>query len=118
MGMPFAAPARMRCEHCRSPIPEGAKSARFCCSGCESVHDLLRAGGLDRYYALAGNQVAPAVVSDTARSLTWLEPLLSALPAVREGELQTLELDVQGIHCAACVWLMNELFRRRPGRAS
>ena len=25
-----------------------------------------------------------------------------------------LTLDVQGIHCAACVWLIEELFKRRP----
>ncbi|MBL8914496.1 MAG: heavy metal translocating P-type ATPase metal-binding domain-containing protein [Archangium sp.] len=99
----------MRCEHCRSPIPPDAKNARFCCSGCETVHGLLREGGLDRFYALAGDDVSPAVVSDTERSLTWLEPLL---PTSREG-IVTLELDVQGIHCAACVWLMNEVFRRR-----
>lgn len=111
--MPFALRERMRCEHCRSPVPAGAKNARFCCAGCETVHGLLRDGGLDRYYSLAGNEVGPAVVAD-ARSLTWLEPLLPARGD--DGQLQTLELDVQGIHCSACVWLMSELYKREAKR--
>ena len=28
-----------------------------------------------------------------------------------------LEMDVQGVYCAACVWLFGELFRRQPGGA-
>jgi Cu2+-exporting ATPase len=30
----------------------------------------------------------------------------------------SLQLDVQGIHCAACVWLMNETYRRHQGAGS
>jgi Cu2+-exporting ATPase len=78
------------------------------------VHDLLHAEGLDRYYALAGDKVAPATVPETPRSHSWLEPLL-AQAAEQQGEVCSLQLDVQGIHCAACVWLMNETFKRKPG---
>lgn len=102
----------LRCEHCKSPIPAGAGSARFCCSGCEAVHNLLREGGLDRYYALAGSQVTPAAVPNGPRSHTWLEALLANQTPLQEGELASLELDVQGVHCAGCVWLMNETFKR------
>jgi len=49
-----------------------------------------------------------------ASSHAWLEPLLEA--AVQgDGTVCSLEVDAQGIHCAACVWLMNELFRRQAG---
>lgn len=102
-----------RCEHCRSPIPAGAESARFCCSGCETVHSLLKEGGLDRYYALAGQDVTPATTATGPRSHTWLDAMLATHVPPPAGELTSLELDVQGVHCAACVWLMNELFRRR-----
>jgi P-type Cu2+ transporter len=127
MGMPFAMPAAhmstaSACLHCGSPVPlnlSSAVSARFCCAGCESVYGLLQEQGLTRYYALAGGQGAPALeASPNARSHAWLEPLLAR--AEEEGAaagLCALELDVQGIHCAACVWLMNELFRRQGGGA-
>lgn len=102
---------RERCEHCDSVIPPDAESARFCCHGCEAVHDLLHAEGLDRYYALAGDQVSPVSIPSADRSHTWLEPLLQQTT----GEVCSLQVDVQGIHCAACVWLMNETWKRQPG---
>lgn len=109
-------PQAARCEHCRSPIPSSAGSARFCCHGCEAVHGLLLEQGLGKYYELAGRQVSPAVVSE-ARSHSWLEALLGQAESQTTGELCSLTLDVQGLHCAACVWLMNETFRRREGAA-
>ena len=111
------APATARsglCEHCSSPILEDAGSARFCCRGCEAVHNLLHAQGLDRYYSLAGDQVGPVTVPDSPRSHSWLEPLLAQSVAT-PGDVCSLQLDVQGIHCAACVWLMNETYRRHEG---
>lgn len=108
-----------RCRHCRNPVPAGAATAPFCCRGCEAVHGLLLARGFERYYDLAGDAVGappPASDGDGAPSHGWLEPLLEAAP--RAGEFTTLELDVQGVHCAACVWLMQETFRRRDGAGS
>lgn len=104
-----------RCRHCRNPIPAGAATAPFCCRGCEAVHALLFERGFGRYYELQGGAVgAPPPPPETARPTHgWLEPLLER--AARSGDYATLELDVQGIHCAACVWLMQETFRRRPG---
>lgn len=103
----------MLCRHCASPIPESAATRPFCCAGCEAVYSLLEQEGLQRFYALAGDSLAPATQAANARSLAWLEPLLEQ--AAAQTELVKLALDVQGIQCAACVWLMNELFRRSRG---
>jgi P-type Cu2+ transporter len=78
------------------------------------VYGLLVDQGLDRYYDLAGTEVAPAPAPPTERSQSWLEPLLQAAEA-QAGDLCSLAMDVQGIHCAACVWLMNETYRRKAG---
>ena len=104
------------CLHCGSPIPADSALEKFCCTGCEAVYGLIVDQGLTRYYQLAGSSTTPAVEARTDRSLTWLEPLVAAAEA-RQGPVCALELDVQGIHCAACVWLMNELFRREEGGA-
>src|SRR3569623_1335779 len=87
----------------------------FCCAGCEAVAGLLAARHLDRYYELADGRLPAIGAAPAARSHAWLEPVLAALEPAGPGALATLELDVQGIHCAACVWLMNETFRREPG---
>lgn len=106
----------MGCLHCGSPVPDGASDARFCCRGCEAVHELLLSQGLGRYYELARGEVAKAD-EPVARSHTWLSPLIAEAQAKAPGEVCSLTLDVQGVHCAACVWLMNETFRRREGAA-
>jgi P-type Cu2+ transporter len=105
------------CQHCGSPVPASASNARFCCHGCEAVHDLLFEQGLGRYYELARGEVTPVSEAPAVRSHTWLEPLVEQARAQSQGEVCTLNLDVQGIHCAACVWLMNETFARQPGAA-
>ena len=106
---------RALCIHCSSPVPSGGESQRFCCTGCEAVHALLVEQGLTRYYALAREAVAPVALA-AHRSLVWLEPLVERA-LLSPGPLKSLELDVQGIHCAACVWLFNETFRRKGGAA-
>ncbi len=104
------------CLHCGSPIPADSALESFCCTGCEAVHALIVDQGLGRYYALAGEGTTPAAEPRKDRSLNWLEPLVATAEA-RPGAVCAMELDVQGIHCAACVWLMNELFRREQGGA-
>lgn len=105
------------CLHCNTPVPAGLGDKRFCCNGCEAVYGLLHQEGLDRYYDLAGSKRAPVPETSGLRSYSWLEPLVERSEAT-QGAICSLELDVQGVHCAACVWLMNELFRREEGGAS
>jgi Cu2+-exporting ATPase len=93
-------------------MPSEARGSAYCCAGCEAVANLLRSEELTRYYAIAGGDVLPVGAAPVARTHAWLEPVLEAQ---READVATVELDVQGIHCAACVWLMNETFRRCAG---
>ena len=103
------------CLHCGSPIPESlAADARFCCSGCAAVHALLVDGQLTRYYDLARGSVLPVSALPRTRSEAWLDVALAEAESGREP-FCTLTLDVQGIQCAACVWLIGELFHRREG---
>jgi P-type Cu2+ transporter len=97
------------CAHCGSALASGADD-EFCCEGCRTVADLIANAGLGRYYALRNGATAPATL-DAARDRQWLEPL--ALELSRSSGPSHLELDVQGLHCAACVWLIEQLFRRR-----
>lgn len=109
--------ARTSCLHCHTPIPSSLAGNDFCCKGCEAVYGLLHREGLDRYYELAGDRRAPVLEKSGPRSHSWLEPLLERSEDTG-GSLCSLDLDVQGIHCAACVWLMDELFRREKGGVS
>ncbi|MBL9080053.1 MAG: heavy metal translocating P-type ATPase metal-binding domain-containing protein [Planctomycetes bacterium] len=101
-----------QCTHCGLPVPGERRSSQFCCAGCEVVHGLLRDEGLLRFYDLGGQR--RGAIGDVPRAATfdWLPDLEAAAgdaPTVR------LVLDVQGIRCAACIWLLQTLWRRQPG---
>src|SRR5262249_42943544 len=50
------------------------------------------------------------------RDTKWLDAIESRLHA--SPTTARVDLDVQGMHCSACVWLIETLFRRRAGGAS
>jgi Cu2+-exporting ATPase len=76
------------------------------------VHGLLKGEGLLRFYELGGRATGAVGAVPRQPSLDWL-PDLEARSAV--GEATRFVLDVQGIRCAACVWLLQTLWRRQPG---
>ncbi len=110
--MPASRAPRL-CAHCGSAVPSTLDGA-YCCAGCAAVAQLLSAEGLERYYALTSGPRPPA---NPARpdGHAWLAPLVEEAKAAARDGRQRLELDVQGIACAACVWLHEELFRRHGG---
>ncbi len=116
----IAAPAgrarsKALCAHCGLPLGASrrAELGEFCCAGCRSVHELIQSEGLGRYYELRGGSDAPPPEL-RPDSFAWLEVLLASAPPSADG-LQRLTLDVQGVHCAACVWLLQQLWSREAG---
>ncbi len=105
------------CAHCGLPVD--AAGVRFCCRGCEAVHGLLHREDLTRYYELQGGAGCPVPpLRDERADRKWLEPIEARVVAAAGpggAGVARLRLDVQGMHCAACVWLIEELFRRRKG---
>lgn len=113
-GVPLtlAPESREDCIHCGSPIelPVGPGGS-FCCHGCETVHGLIHREGFDQYYAIAGERRSPPAVPLTSEEVTgaeakWLQDM--------KGR-GVVEADIQGIHCAACVWLVEKSFQRIDG---
>ena len=108
------------CSHCGLPVP-GADvddGPRFCCEGCRTVHALLHERGLERYYALrdtADGRAGPA--RPTGRSYEEMDDpsVRGRIARVDAAGRTTAELYVEGVHCAACVWLIERLPRLAPG---
>jgi len=94
-------------------VPASPAVAGFCCAGCATVFQLLRDGGLDRFYTLGGGAGQPVGAAPRAADMPWLEEL-AAQGRGPDGVVR-IALDVQGIRCAACVWVLQELWRRQPG---
>ena len=110
-----AAPPRAAddsCAHCGLGVPRvlvdvGAER-QFCCHGCRAVYAVIHEHGLDRYYAFrAEADAAPEPADPTGRSYAELDdPGFQARACWTTSDgLAATELYLEGVHCAACVWL-------------
>jgi Cu2+-exporting ATPase len=112
-------PLPRTCIHCGLDLGPAHDPALgpFCCQGCRTVYQLINDEGLDRFYDLRPGAITPPP-DLRPDNLAWLE-LMLADPANATGDgLVRLQLDLQGVHCAACVWLLEQLFARRPAGRS
>jgi Cu2+-exporting ATPase len=104
---PIGAPAVDLCAHCGAALGPGA--GRFCCAGCAAANRLVEELGLQRYYG--GRRLDPA----TRLPRPPEEPTADAAAfAAREADgSMSLQLMVDGLHCAACVWLIEQALARQ-----
>ncbi len=117
-----SSPARPACAHCGLDVPAARCRAnaaeQFCCNGCRQVHTLLREWGFDHYYQLVDRQagvLAPARVS--GRSFEDFDDARvqdEATDALSPDRRRT-RLYLEGVHCSACVWLVEKLPAVLPG---
>ncbi len=107
------------CRHCGSPLPEAEGAAQpagpiadgFCCAGCAAAYDLVRGLGLESYYqrrTLDPHQ--RLLIPDEEGSACDLGAYVRES---NDGDC-SLSLMVEGLHCAACVWLIESVLSRQP----
>ncbi|MCP4495992.1 MAG: heavy metal translocating P-type ATPase [Phycisphaeraceae bacterium] len=112
------------CAHCGLPVPEGERrvedALQFCCAGCRAIHAAITGGGLEDYYRRRGAARPESSPAGTARGHGILDADAFQREAAREiGEdLHRVELGIDGLHCGACVWLLERLPRAVPGLRS
>lgn len=116
--------AAIPCTHCGLPVPKGLveadSSEQFCCGGCRAAFQLIHSCGLNAYYSMlepGSLTVPPPDAGDSTDKYeefnqpSFQEKFGTSIAAnVRE---MTLMLD--GIHCAACIWLLEKLPQILPG---
>jgi len=108
------APPDPRCAHCgldAGPSPRVAGGKVFCCAGCEAVYAILREEGLGAFYQ-AGGVGSLAARQERAPRASAPEPVFGPLDAAGAAEL-----DVVGMRCASCAWLIERYLGHRPGVA-
>lgn len=115
--MPPSPPAHATtdCIHCGTPFRAHHADEQFCCKGCEFVYGLIRGQGLEQFYQLRNSKTDPVKsIPFQPRQLDWLPPLIKQAEEENPTE-PTLVLDLQGISCIGCVWLIDKLFARQAG---
>jgi P-type Cu2+ transporter len=108
----------LSCFHCGLPVPQGATwSVRIadvertmCCPGCEAVARTIVDSGLSDYYlnrdGYSANGGATSVVPDQLRLYDTPEAMQQFASHASDPDCRDAVLCVEGIRCAACVWMI------------
>ncbi|MFA5530624.1 MAG: heavy metal translocating P-type ATPase [Thiohalomonadaceae bacterium] len=109
------APTPQGCFHCGLPLPEGeafeesieGTRRQFCCIGCQSVCKFIYDSGLEGFYQRTpeGTLLAPPPPPPKDVALFDVDEVQEEF-VTRSGNERAIHLLVEGIHCAACVWLI------------
>jgi len=112
------------CYHCGLPVNDKnrvekviqKKTQTFCCHGCSAVCEMIYNSGLEGFYQRTpdGQLLAPPPEPPQESLLYDIDEIQSEF--VHEmGEIRDMHLIVEGIHCSACVWLIERSLAKLPG---
>ena len=112
--------ANVKCNHChlvfdeKVMIKEG--ELNFCCKGCQGVYHILKDDGLDSFYDKLGNKsIAPPVEVDDDVERFDTKSFEDTFIKTTEDGYNKIDLIIEGIHCAACVWLNEKVLFETKG---
>jgi len=120
-----ATPDPEHCFHCGEPAPAGshyrivyqgeAKSA--CCLGCEAVaQTIIDSGNADYYRLRTDLPKTPEAALEELKNLKLYDlPEVQSSFVRSEGATREASLILEGIVCAACVWLNERHLHQLPG---
>ncbi len=93
------------CVHCGTALE--VREERFCCSGCEMAFAIIQGAGLGRYY----DEREACAPRPAGAATGWM-----AVPVTRgTGGMEEVRIQVDGLRCASCVWVIEQVLERTPG---
>ena len=108
------------CIHCgadcgKSPIIWN--DMKFCCNGCLTVYQLLNENKLYKYYELENSPGIKVETSEFGNKYAFLDnaEVRDKLVSFTEGTISKVRFFVPVIHCASCIWLLENLSKLNPG---
>ncbi len=96
------------CLHCDEPEDQ---ENGFCCLGCKTVYHLLKDYKLDQFYKIKADSIPLAKakpVEATGQSYHYLDTT-ETLEKYGQDNGQSMTFFIEGIHCNACIWLIEKL---------
>ena len=109
------------CYHCQQPIPAGINISddhghHYCCHACQTVAQIINAHHLDQYYQVRDRPAPrPAHPYDPAHWQAYDIPEIAAQYTYKDGDEQEIHLYIDGLHCAACTWLISRALQDAHG---
>lgn len=107
-----------KCSHCQQNFDltaaiEDENANKFCCNGCKNVYAFLRSNGLGEFYSRLGNSAIEPVKSTQISeeiSQNFYKNYVK-----KDGDFSEIFLIIDGIHCAACIWLNEKVLFSSEG---
>ena len=112
---------KIECNHCHLSFDEKImikeNDLNFCCGGCQSVYHILKSENLDSFYEKLGNKTikAPLQISNDDLAKFDSENFLNSYTTITKDGFVQIDLILEGIHCAACVWLNEKVLYDTKG---
>ncbi|MBP6540510.1 MAG: heavy metal translocating P-type ATPase, partial [Saprospiraceae bacterium] len=107
------------CTHCGDECPTDHPvfdDKDFCCNGCQVVYSVLRDNGLGDYYKFESNPgISQKSISSKNYSFLDDEDVVNNLVEFREKSIAKISFTLPQIHCASCIWLLENLNKLNPG---
>ena len=109
----------VKCVHCGEDCgnhPVIWDDKPFCCHGCEMVYQILNEKKLDKYYEIrpmSGIKVDTPNVGNKYAYLD-LDEIKDKLLGFSDGDISKVTLFIPTIHCASCIWLLENLNTINP----
>lgn len=113
----------VRCFHCGSVVAAGSHwqvtyqgdSKPCCCGGCQAAAQIVLGQGLGRYYEFRTGDARPAEAQQRDWSVFDRESSLRKYTRQETDGTRTVSLQLEGLHCAACGWLIENSLGQLPG---
>ena len=113
----------VQCTHCQLEFDENVMiteeenpNVYFCCNGCQGVYHLLKDDGLDSFYEKIGNnKIAPPMQVESDSSNFDMESFKQRYIKTTTEGFSSVDLVIEGIHCAACIWLNEKVLANTDG---
>lgn len=115
------------CFHCGLPVPSGTQfrvhvlgeNHDLCCPGCQAVAESIVSNGLEDYYRYRTElpKTADALVPEELRKLDLYDhpEVQKSFVSTSPDQLKQASLILEGITCAACIWLNERHLAQLPG---
>jgi len=88
----------------------------FCCKGCQGIYHLLNEEGLESFYEKAKGATLSAPTRQYEYSSNFNSPAFyDRFVKINKEGFCEVSLIIEGIHCAACVWLNEKALHKMDG---
>ncbi|AXH11634.1 heavy metal translocating P-type ATPase [Halarcobacter bivalviorum] len=115
--------SKIKCDHCHLEFDDSVmikeNSLNFCCKGCQGVYHLLKDDGLDSFYDKLGNKtITPPIEVDDDINRFDTKSFEEMFITTNSDGFKEIDLIIEGIHCAACIWLNEKVLYNTDGIVS